>query len=189
MENGKQNIIMKKITTIFILLFSVTLVQAQEVKWMSMNEALKAQKKHPKKILMDAYTPWCGPCKMMEKNTFSNENVAEFINENYYAVKFNAEGTEEVTYQDEKFGNPYYDANKSGRNSQHEFAAALNITGYPSMIFFDEEGQVIAPLVGYRTPSQLEIFLKMFANDDYKELTTQEAWDKYQQNFKGSFTN
>ena len=42
---------------------SFTTFQAQEIKWMTMNEALAAQKKVPKKIFMDVYTTWCGPCK------------------------------------------------------------------------------------------------------------------------------
>ena len=41
---------------------------------------------------MDMYTVWCGPCKMLDKNTFHNKDVADYINKYYYAVKFNAEG-------------------------------------------------------------------------------------------------
>ena len=37
--------------------------------------------------MMDVYTKWCGPCKMMMANTFTNANVIEYINANYYAVK------------------------------------------------------------------------------------------------------
>ena len=59
---------------------------------MSLEEAVAAQAVHPKKIMMDVYTSWCGPCKMLDKNTFQNPDVVEYVNENYYAVKFNAEG-------------------------------------------------------------------------------------------------
>ena len=41
---------------------------------------------------MDIYTDWCGPCKLMDKNTFQNPDVAQYLNNNFYAVKFNAEG-------------------------------------------------------------------------------------------------
>ena len=57
------------------------------------------------------------------------------------------------------------------------------------MVFFDEKSEIIAPIVGYRTPEQLEIFLKMIANNHYKELTSAEAWQKYEANFKGTFKN
>jgi len=80
---------MKHLLLLFTFLI-VGSVSAQKISWMTMNEALEAQKTQPKKIFMDVYTIWCGPCKLLDKNTFSDKKVIEFINENYYAVKFNA---------------------------------------------------------------------------------------------------
>ncbi len=180
---------MKLFFTSLFFFFVVGSSIAQEIKWMSMNEALEAQKQQPKKIIMDAYTTWCGPCKLMDQKTFTNKDVVNYVNKHYYAVKFNAEGTEEVMYKDFNYTNPNYDPNRKGRNSQHFFANALKISGYPSLVFFDENSNVITPVVGYRTPEQLEIYLKMIAKDDYKKLTTQEAWQKYEQSFKGSYKN
>ena len=69
------------------------------------------------------------------------------------------------------------------------FANALKISGYPSMVFFDENGKLIAPVVGYKTPQQLEIYLKMIHNNDYKKLTTADAWQKYEKSFVSTFEN
>lgn len=180
---------MKK-TLIFIgLVFFFGFTNAQEINWMSMNEALAAQKENPKKIFMDVYTDWCGPCKLLDKRTFHNKDVVKFVNKHFYAVKFNAEGTEKIEYQDFVYTNPNHDPNKKGRNSQHLLAHALKIRAYPTMVFFDEASNVISPVVGYKTPQQLEIFLKMVASDDYKEITSSEAWRKYQADFKGTFGN
>jgi len=179
---------MKKILLLVFITIGLTQSNAQKkINWMSMDEALAAQKETPKKIIMDVYTKWCGPCKLMDKKTFSNNDVVKFINENYYAVKFNAEGTEKITYQDFTYTNPNYQEGRKGRNSQHLLAHALKVTGYPSLVFFKEEGDLIQTIVGYKTPEQLEIYLKMIANDDYLKLTTGEAWQEYQENFKGTF--
>lgn len=177
---------MKKVILLVLLSFSAV-VSAQEIQWMSMNEALAAQKENPKKIFMDAYTDWCGPCKLMDKKTFQNRDVVSYVNEHFYPVKFNAEGTEEITYKDFKYTNPNHKANKKGRNTQHFLAHALKIRGYPSMVFFDEKSNVIAPVVGYKTPQQLEIYLKMIARDKYKELTSKKSWEAYQKSFKPKF--
>ena len=177
---------MKKLLYIIALIFASSL-SAQEINWMTFDEALAAQAKNPKKIIVDAYTTWCGPCKLLDKNTFGNKKVADFINKYYYAVKFNAEGTEEVNYLDNVYTNPRHDPNRRGRNSQHEFAQAMKIRAYPSIVFFDEKGNYIQPVVGYKTPRQLEIYLKMIANDDYKALTTQEKWEDYQNTFEYTF--
>ncbi|AVR44317.1 thioredoxin family protein [Christiangramia fulva] len=179
---------MKKIF-LLICLLSIGFLNAQKVDWMSMNEALEAQKKEPKKILVDAYTNWCGPCKMLEKNTFSNEKVANYINENFYAVKFNAEGNETIKYKDTIFKNNNFDpARENSRNGVHDFARAMGVTAYPTIVFFDEEGNFIAPIKGYMSPGQIEIFLKVFASDDYKKMKSDEAWKKYQEEFKGTFS-
>lgn len=180
---------MKNIVSIGLAMFFLGVINAQEIKWMSMNEALAAQKENPKKIFMDVYTDWCGPCKLLDKNTFQNKDVAKFVNKHFYAVKFNAEGTEEIEYQDFVYTNPNYDPSRKGRNSQHLLAHALKVRGYPTMVFFDENSDIISPVVGYKTPEQLEVYLKMVASDDYKEVTTAADWKAYQEDFKGTFEN
>ena len=177
---------MKKLLILALSLIAIA-VQAQEINWITMDEALAAQKKNPKKIVVDVYADWCGPCKMMDRNTFANEDVIQYINDNFYAVKFDAEGTEEVNYQGHQFTNPEYREGKRGRNSTHQFTRALQVRGYPSMVYFDENGGLIQAVPGYQAPQQLEIYLKMIASDDYKEITSAESWQNYQKSFEGTF--
>ncbi|GHC47644.1 thioredoxin family protein [Ulvibacter litoralis] len=177
---------MKKLLFVFTIMI-VGSMSAQKINWMTMNEALELQKTTPKKIFMDVYTTWCGPCKMLDKNTFSNKDVIAYVNKNYYAVKFNAEGTEEITFEDFTYTNPNYQEGRKGRNATHFFADALKLRGYPSLVFFENDGALIQAVPGYKTPAQLEIYLKMIASDEYKEINTAEAWQEYQQNFKSNF--
>lgn len=143
----------------FLLLFVIALVgataQAQEIKWVTFQEAIKAQKKKPKPIFMDVYTHWCGPCKMLDQNTFSAPEVIKVIKDQYYAVKFNAEGNEDIEFLNKKFSNPNYDATRTGRNSMHQFTNFLRIPGYPSMVIIDSNGDIKKTIVGYKTPDQL----------------------------------
>ena len=180
---------MKKTFLIFaLLLTSVTVFsQKNKINWISLEEAVEAQAVAPKKIMMDVYTSWCGPCKMLDKNTFQNPDVVAFVNENFYAVKFNAEGNKDINFKNQVFSNPNYDANRNGRNAQHELAGALKITAYPTIVFFNENGETLIPLPGYKTPSQLELYLKLFKNDDHQNISTQEQWDQYQKNFVSQF--
>ena len=177
---------MKKIVILTLTLFSLS-ITAQEIKWMSFEEALTAQKETPKKIFIDAYTTWCGPCKMLDKNTFSNKDVANYINENYYAVKFNAEGNETINYLGKTFTNPNFIANKRGRNSSHQLSGYFGVRAYPTLLYLDEEANLITPIPGYKTPSQLELYLKFFESDEYKNIKSQEEWLNYSSNFKPKF--
>ena len=74
--------IMKRILLLFaiaLMISSAAIAQSQKINWVTFEEALELQKKNPKKIMMDVYTVWCGPCKMLDKNTFSDKNVIKFI--------------------------------------------------------------------------------------------------------------
>tara|TARA_B100000575_G_C23129022_1_gene654557 strand:- start:1969 stop:2514 length:546 start_codon:yes stop_codon:yes gene_type:complete len=158
-------------------------VLAQKIQWMSLDEARAAQKVKPKKIFMDVYTNWCGPCKLLEKNTFQNPDVSRYISENYYAVKFNAEGTDEIKFYNQTFSNPNYDPNRKGRNATHQFTQFLGVKGYPTMVFFSEDGDPIMPLVGYYKPKQIELYLKMIKQGDYQVFSKPEDFENYKKNF------
>lgn len=178
---------MKFIQLLFISLIATSTVAAQKINWITVEEALALQKKEPRQIIMDVYTTWCGPCKMLDKNTFSNADVIEYINTNYYAVKFNAEGNDTVTYKDKKFANPGYDPAKAKRrNSSHEFSRFLRITAFPTIVFLDTEANYIAGIKGYQGPQQIELYLKLFNSEDYKGMT-QEGFNVYYENFKPTF--
>jgi thioredoxin-related protein len=161
---------------------------AQEIKWMTLEEAVALQKKAPRKIMMDVYANWCGPCKMLDKNTFQNKDVANYVNKNYYAVKFNGEGNEVVNFNGNTFKNPSYNPAKANtRNSAHQLASYLQISAYPTIVFFDETGNVIAPIRGYQSPPQLELYLKMFKDDTHKTIDTQEKFNAYYKAFTPQF--
>jgi len=177
-------------TALFALLVTVNLSAQEKIKWVTLEEAVTLQKKKPKKIIMDVYTSWCGPCKMLDRNTFGNKDVAEYINQNYYAVKFNAEGDEKVNFKDKVFENPNYDpAKASRRNSSHQLARYFSVKAYPTIVFLDEKAELIAPITGYKTPQQLELYIKMFNKNEHLTLTTQEAFNNYYKAFSAEFNN
>ena len=170
---------------LFFLFFllSFNSLSAQSIQWVTLAEAIEAQKANPKKIIIDVYTDWCGPCKLMDKNTFQNRDVAAYISKHYYAVKFNAEGNESITYSGNEFSNPNYDPEKKGRNATHQFTQYLGIRGYPSLIFMSETNDLIMPLVGYQKPRQIELFLKMIKQGDYMIFSKPEDFEKYKKSF------
>ena len=175
---------MKKLAIISILCVAFSL-NAQEINWITLEDAIEAQKITPKKIFIDAYTTWCGPCKMLDKNTFQNN----YINQHFYAVKFNAEGNETINFNYKTYSNPNFDPNKRGRNSSHELSQYFGIRAYPTMLFLDEEGNTIAPIKGYKTPQQIELYLKMFKTDEHKNIKTQEDFNEFYKSFNYKFIN
>lgn len=107
-------------TTLSMLFLWVFSFSFSQVNWMTMEQALTAQKANPKKILIDFYADWCGPCKLMDKQTYSHPIISKYINENFYAVKFNAEGNQSVNFYGRVFTNPDFANKAKSKNAMHQ---------------------------------------------------------------------
>lgn len=151
-----------------------------KIKWMDFEEAVAASKKKPKKIFLDMYTDWCGWCKKMDASTFINPVIVEYMNENYYAVKFNAERKDTVVFNGKSYVNP----NPTGQRSSHQLAQELMAgrMSYPSFLFLDENAAKITTVPGYRKAPEFESILHYIAEDAYKT----QKWEEFSASFKGT---
>lgn len=104
-------------------------IQFTEGKW---SELLKQAKKENKLIFLDAYTTWCGPCKMLQKNVFTRDDVAATFNGNFINVKIDMEAGEGPS-----------------------LAKRYPIEGYPTLFFINGKGKVVKQLLGYQQPQDL----------------------------------
>ena len=61
-----------------------------KINWMTVEEVQEKMLTAPRKVYIDIYTDWCHWCKIMDKKTFTNKYVIDYMNENYYCIHFNA---------------------------------------------------------------------------------------------------
>lgn len=154
-----------------------------QVNWMSFEEAVKQNAKKPKKIVIDVYTDWCGWCKVMDKQTFSDPIVVAYLNANYYAVKLNAEMHDKVSFQGKEFN--FVVTNPANNKGFHELAASLldNKMSYPSTVVLDEQYNRIGVAPGFLRPEQFDQMLKYYGGNHHK--TT--PYEDFTKNYKSPY--
>jgi len=101
----------------------------------SWDDALSKAKEENKLIFLDVSASWCGPCKLLKKNTFPDEKVGMFYNIHFINVALDGE---------------------VGKGA--ELARKYGVGGYPTLLFIDGEGNLVAQTSGYRNSSS---FLKL----------------------------
>ena len=172
---------MKKIIITVLLtgLIAGVYSQTAQVKWYSIQEAEKLSKQSPRTIFIDTYTDWCGWCKKMDSETFTNNVIAEILNTRFYPVKFNAEGNESITF----LGQTFINDGKSGRAHQLAVALLQGQLSYPTVVFLTQQDNKysVSPVPGFRQPRDMEMLLTYFADKAYQI----QKWEDYQKSFKG----
>lgn len=172
---------------LFVLSFSLNAQEKKteekkksvEVNWISFEEAVELNKKDPKPILIDVYTTWCGWCKRMDKTTYKNDVIVNYINKNFHTVKLDGEEKKDIVFKDYTFK-----FKENGRRGYNEFAAVLmnGKLSYPTTIFMNKELELLDRVPGYLNEKIMEQVVTYFASEKYKT----EGWEDYVKNFKSS---
>ena len=151
---------MRKLLSIIVglLLFGAIQAQSGQVSCHTIEEA-SAAKIGSKMYFVDFYTTWCGYCKKMDRETFSDPTVAKILNRYFYPVKFNAEGNNTFVWNGRT-----YRPSAGGRSKTHEFARGVQ--GYPTFVLFKADGAMIQAIPGYSPANEFVVILWYFVSGD-----------------------
>lgn len=135
-----KHIILNKVTGLILAAFLLTPMhssgnspdQGIDFHQGTWQQVLEQAKKEDKMVFLDLFATWCGPCKVLKSKTFPDAAVGKFFNSNFINYAVDAE-----------------------KGIGVKLAEKYNITGYPSLLFIDGNGNLVAKTMGYHTPEQL----------------------------------
>ncbi|KWW29763.1 MAG: hypothetical protein, DUF255 [bacterium P3] len=162
------------LTGLFSSLF--VMAGAQQINWVSIENA---PQNSGKLFLVDFYTNWCGYCKKMDRETFTNPTVVKIINKYYVPVKFNAEGNTTFVWHGVKYTPT--PTPPGSRPSVHMFTKSVlgQKIGFPSFGFFNSDQTLMTIVQGYQNADEFAVMLWYFASGDNKRY----AFDHYRSIF------
>jgi thioredoxin-related protein len=146
------------------------------IQWISLEEAEAKMKVEPKKVYIDLFTDWCYWCKVMDKKTFTNPSVTDYLNQHFYCIHIDAETKDSILFQGKKYG-------RLPNSKTNDLAAQWmkDRISYPSSIFMEEGFVNPQPVPGYLEIPVMEMILKYFGENKHK--TT--PWETWSKTFKG----
>ena len=131
--------------------------------WNELDPALAEAKRANKPLLVDVYTDWCGWCKRMDKTTYGNADVRDYVARSFVPVRLNAE--------DDRRRASYLGESRTYR----QFADGFRISGYPTTLFLAPDGTLITQLPGYVKPAAFLTVLRYVAEGHYRTR----SWDAF----------
>ncbi len=166
---------------LFIFVLAVSQLWGQGkgagIQWMSWEEAQTRQQQEKRPIFLDVYTNWCSWCARMDETTFKEGAIAKYINEKFYPVRFNAEKKESIDFRNQAYGTV-----RIGKKEYHKLAAEWlgGRMSFPTLVFLDDESNLIQAIPGYRSAKELEVIATYFGSGEFRNT----PWSVYEKNYQ-----
>ena len=152
---------MKVLTALCALIFHPAWAQPENtaVRWLTFEQLADSMREHPRPVLVDVYTDWCGYCRMQDRITLADPAVVETLNRGFYAVKLNAEDKRSLRF----LGRTYRFQPTGPDAGTHELAQLLaranGQVAYPTLVFLNERLALLHRRVGFTSPGDLRKLL------------------------------
>lgn len=127
------------------------------VRWMGYDEAFEKAKSEPKLIFVDLYADWCIPCRVMDKNVYSDPTVASILNFHFYPVKLDADSQDSIVCDGQK------------KTVQRCYFDVWELNALPAFVLMAPKGLTILTVTDSMSPQEMQYLLRQF-------LQKEEEW-------------
>ncbi len=137
---------------------------AKKLDWLEFDQAAEKAAKQGKHLIVDVYTTWCGWCKVMDRETYGNPEVAAYLTDNFVLAKVNGESSSKLHYKGQEI-------------TERQFARAVGVTGYPATFFMKPNAELLGGVPGFIKSPDFMIYSRYVATRWYQKGKIQDYVD------------
>jgi len=144
----------------FIIFFGITTTGFCQLKSITFEQIDSLQQIQKRKVVVFIHTDWCQFCQRMKSTTFSNQEIIQKLNSDFYFIDLDAEEKRDI-----KFNNQTFKYLPSGNNvGVHELALQLGTVSnqivYPVLCVLNEKNEIIMQYSSYLNPKDFKLLLE-----------------------------
>ncbi len=128
----------------------------KKLDWLAFDAAADLAAKENKHMIVDVYTTWCGWCRVMERETYANPEVADYLEKNFVLTKVNGESSSKLHYKGQEL-------------TERDFARGVGVTGFPTTFFLKPDLEVLGGVPGFIQPKEFMIYARYVGTRWYEK--------------------
>ncbi|SLM28598.1 putative thioredoxin [Desulfamplus magnetovallimortis] len=129
----------------FIFISRPSTANTGEIQWKGYDEGVAMAKAEKKKIFLYFHADWCGYCRKMDASTFKDNDVVDYLNENYITIKVNSD-------------------------KEQKIASIYGVRGLPTSWFLKSSSEKLSSMPGYVDAGRLLTILKYVKTESYEKM-------------------
>ena len=127
-----------------------------KLEWLAFDAATDRAQSQNKHLIVDVYTTWCGWCRIMEKQTYGDPEVAAYLKQNFVLAKVNGEASTKMHWRGKEL-------------TEREFARAIGVNGYPATYFLKPNSDMLGGVSGFVRSPEFMIYAKYISTRWYEK--------------------
>jgi thioredoxin-related protein len=127
-----------------------------KLDWLAFDAAAERASKEGKHVIVDVYTNWCGWCKVMERQTYGDSEVADYLTRNFVLAKVNGESSAKIHWQGREI-------------TERQFARETRVTGFPTTFFLKPDLEMLGGVPGFIRPHDFMVYARYVGTRWYEK--------------------